>query len=592
MKPWISLSLHYGRRHSKPFAGILVLMFIDIGFNVLAPWPLKLIVDNVLADKPLPDAVEWINLLPGATATGTLLVWLALSTLLLFIGRRLLQLIIAYLNTGASTRIKLDLAGDVFTHLQKLSPRFYGSHKVGDLLRRVQNDTEFIKSLITNVAFPAIIAVATLFIMFMIMWELNPELSVIALIVALPMPVLIRYLTPRISQLSYEQSQAEGELMAVAEQTISSLPIIQAFGRESDEDRRFRGSSKQAINKYLQMTNTQLQYALAVGTITAIGTAGLMVVGGLQVLSEQLSIGSLLVCLAYLVAMYQPLEALAYLPSSYADCEGKARRVMHVMEAEQDVHDQPGAPPLTKPADHQGIAVTFENVTFGYESGFPILDDINLTVQAGETIALVGTTGAGKSTLASLIPRFFDPDKGRILFNGSDARDVQLQSLRQQVAMVLQEPFLLPLTIAENIAYGQSNSSHEQIIAAAVAANADEFIQRLPQGYDTVIGERGMTLSGGQRQRLSIARALLKDAPILILDEPTSALDNKTETLILGALERLMSNRTTFIIAHRLSTIRDADRIIVLKEGKIVEQGTHEELMSAKKEYWQYHMLR
>jgi ATP-binding cassette subfamily B protein/subfamily B ATP-binding cassette protein MsbA len=265
---------------------------------------------------------------------------------------------------------------------------------------------------------------------------------------------------------------------------------------------------------------------------------------------------------------------------------------MHVMEAEQDVHDQPAAPPLTKRPDHQGIAVTFENVTFGYESDSPILDDINLTVQAGETIALVGTTGAGKSTLASLIPRFFDPDQGRILFNGTDARDVQLQSLRQQVAMVLQEPFLLPLTIAENIAYGQPGSDHEQIIAAAVAANADEFIQRLPQGYDTVIGERGMTLSGGQRQRLSIARALLKDAPILILDEPTSALDNKTETLILGALERLMSNRTTFIIAHRLSTIRNADRIIVLKKGKIVEQGTHEELIKAKKEYWQYHMLR
>ena len=592
MKPWLSLSCHYMRRHRMPFSGILVLMLIEISFNVLAPLPLKLIVDNVIPGKPLPEIATWLNYLPGAASAGGLLTWLAIATLLLFIGHKSLQLIIAYLNTRASTKIKLDLAGEVFAHLQKLSPRFYGTHKVGDLLRRVQTDTYFIQSLITSVAFPAIISVTTLFIMFWIMWKLNAFLSIIALVIAIPMPILLRWLTPRISELSYEQSQAEGELMAVAEQTITSLPIIQAFGREPDEDQRFRGSSKLAIKKYLQMTHTQLLYALVIGTITALGTAALIIMGGVQALHEQFTIGSLLVFLAYLTAMYQPLEVISYLPAAYADCEGKAQRIMHVLETKEDVPERPSAQPYTRQSGHSGIAVTFENVTFSYKTDFPILDNINLTVSAGDTIALVGTTGAGKSTLASLIPRFFDPDKGRILFDGINTRDIQLRSLRQQVAMVLQEPFLLPLTIAENIAYGQPDATQEQIVATAVAANAEEFIQKLPEGYDTVIGERGATLSGGQRQRLSIARALLKDAPILILDEPTSALDNKTEALILEALERLMANRTTFIIAHRLSTIRNADWIVVLKDGRIVEQGTQNDLIKAKKEYWQFYAHR
>ena len=591
MKPWLSLSLSYARRHRMSLSGIFILMLIDISFNILAPWPLKLIIDNVLPGTPLPDGAAWFNYLPGAAVAGNLLTWLAIATFVLFIGHHLLKLIIAYLNAKTGTKIKLDLAGDVFAHLQKLSPRFYGTHKVGDLLRRVQNDTIFIRVLIISVVFPAIISMATLVIMFWIMWELNAELSLIALVIAIPMPMILRWLTPRISELSYQQSQAEGELMAVAEQTITSLPIIQAFGREPDEERRFRGSSAQAIKKYLQMTNTQLLYSLVIGAITALGTAALLVLGGMQTLNEQFTVGSLVVFLAYLMAMYQPLEILAYLPAAYANCEGKARRIMHVLDVEDEVLDHHDAQPFTSPPDHQGIAVTFENVSFSYEVDYPILDDINLTIGASKTIALVGSTGSGKSTLASLIPRFFDPDKGRILFDGIDIRDIQLRSLRQQVAMVLQEPFLLPFSVAENIAYSQPDASREQIVAAAVAANADEFIRRLPEGYDTVIGERGATLSGGQRQRLAIARALLKDAPILILDEPTSALDNKTETLILEALERLMANRTTFIIAHRLSTIRNADWVVVLKNGKIVEQGTQDELIKAKNEYWQYHEL-
>jgi ATP-binding cassette subfamily B protein/subfamily B ATP-binding cassette protein MsbA len=396
------------------------------------------------------------------------------------------------------------------------------------------------------------------------MWAIHPALSLLALLAALPMPLLMRWLTPRMSRQSYEQYEAEGALMAVAEQVITSLPVVQAFARECEEEQRFRGGSKQAIRAYLRVTRTQLQFGVVVGAVTALGTAALMVLGGLQVEATQLTVGSLLVFLAYLAASYQPLETLANLSAAYANSEGQARRVMQILDAEDEVPDKPTAHPFVRQPARQGIAVSFENVTFGYEPNRPVLKNVNLHVQAGETVALVGSTGAGKTTLASLVPRFFDPWQGRVLLDGVDARDLQLRSLRQQVALVLQEPFLLLLTIAENIAYGRPEASRDQIVAAAVTANADEFISRLPAGYDTVIGERGATLSGGQRQRLAIARALLKDAPILILDEPTSALDARTEMHILEALKRLMANRTTFIIAHRLSTIRNADRVFEL----------------------------
>jgi ATP-binding cassette subfamily B protein/subfamily B ATP-binding cassette protein MsbA len=567
--PWLSLSFRYARRHAASFAGVLGLMLLEIGFMALTPWPLKLIVDNVLPGRSLSDAAAWIGLLPRAGDQQGLLTWLAVATLLLFAGRQAALMIKGYVQAGAATRIKLDLGSDLLDVLQKLSLRFHHAHKAGDLVRRVVNDTDFVRLLIVGVVLPALTAALTLLVMLGVMWAIDPTLSLLALLVALPMPFLMRWLVPRMSQRSYEQYEAEGALMAVAEQAITSLPMVQAFGGEAGEEQRFRGGSRRAIRAYLQVTRTQLQYGVAISAMTALGTAALMVLGGLQVEAGNLSVGSLLVFLAYLAASYQPLETLATLSAAYANSEGQARRVMEVLGAEDQVPERPTALPFVRQPDHQGIAVTFDNVSFGYEPGRPVLNGIDLTVEAGETIALVGSTGAGKTTLASLVPRFFDPWEGRVLLDGTDARDLQLRSLRQQVALVLQEPFLLPLSIVENIAYGRPDAAREEIIRAAVAANADEFIRRLPEGYDTVIGERGATLSGGQRQRLAIARALLKDAPILILDEPTSALDTRTEALILEALERLMANRTTLTIAHRMSTTRRADRVVELRDGGI-----------------------
>jgi ATP-binding cassette, subfamily B, bacterial len=305
-------------------------------------------------------------------------------------------------------------------------------------------------------------------------------------------------------------------------------------------------------------------------------------------LDGSLSIGSILVFLSYLRSLYDPLEALMYTPSTIQGAAGSARRVLEILQIEREVTDRPGARPLPPLAGH----VRLENVVFGYTPDRAVLQGVSLEVLPGQVIAVVGATGAGKTTLVSLVPRFFDPWHGRVIVDGHDVREVKVKSLRDQVGLVLQEPFLFPFTIAENIAYGRPGASRQEIQAAAAAANIHAFIERLPQGYDTQVGERGATLSGGERQRLSIARAFLKNAPILILDEPTSALDVETEAMLLEALQRLMKGRTTLIIAHRLSTIRNADRIVVVHEGRVVENGTHQELMDLGGHYAQLHTLQ
>ena len=576
MKSVASQSLTYGRRHGAMLMVLLALALLDIAFTVLAPWPLKLIVDNVLSGEPLPNAIAWVDSLPGAGNASSQLAWLVSSLFILFFSRQILRVVRSYLQNGVMARIKIEMAGDVFSHLQQLSMAFYSAHKTGDLVRRVISDTDFVRVFMAKVFLPAFTAVGTLFVMFWIMWQIQPLLSLLALVVALPMPFLIRSLTPRMSEKAYAYNEAEGALMAVAEQALMALPVVQIFSRENHEDDRFRNVSVHAIRTNLSSLLAEFKFSLSVGTLTALGTAAMMILGGFEVLEGALTVGSFLVFLSYLASTYAPLEALSGLAGRYATSKGQARRVSEIMDSVGELYEHPNSRPFIRNDGFQGIAVEFRDVTFGYEPGRPVLKNINLSVPAGTCIALVGATGAGKTTLVSIIPRLFDQWDGQVLIDGIDSRDIKLSDLREQVGMVLQDPFILPMTVAENIAYGRPGASREDIITAARAANAEEFINRMPQGYDTLIGERGSTISGGQRQRLSIARALLKDAPILILDEPTSALDAKTESLILEALNRLMEKRTTFIVAHRASTIRQANIVAVLHQGEIAACGSHD----------------
>jgi ATP-binding cassette, subfamily B, bacterial len=368
----------------------------------------------------------------------------------------------------------------------------------------------------------------------------------------------------------------EGGLYSLVERTLTALPVVQAYGGERRALDRFRAETGAVLAATVATTRVQLRFKVLMGLATAGGTAAIFWLGAQHALEGRLSVGSILIFLSYLAALYSPLESVMYLASTVQGAAGSARRVREVLDTPAGVRDPAVAAPLPRLRGR----VRLERVTFSYEPGRPALRDVSLDIPAGQTVALVGRSGAGKTTLASLIPRFFDPEQGRVLVDERDVRGVSVRALRRQVALVLQEPFLLPLTVAQNIAYARPGASRAQIVAAARAAHADEFIARLPAGYDTVLGERGATLSGGQRQRLAIARAFLQNAPILILDEPTSALDAESERLVLASLRRLMAGRTTLIIAHRLSTVRDAARVVVLDAGRIVEDGTHAGLLA------------
>jgi ATP-binding cassette subfamily B protein len=567
---WWRPLLIYVRPETPRLVVVGLLMLAGVFIDLLKPWPLKLIVDNVLVQTPLPEWAAGLTGLPGAgTATGQL-AWLAAATVGLFIVAQMLAALRSYVQSGASSRMTYRLGGALYDHLQRLSLRYHSRQKTGDLVRRVTADSGCVRDLSIGVGLQLLTSVTSLVTMFAVMWRLDPLLSMVALFVEPFLLILIRVFDRPMTERGYAYQQMEGEMMALAEQTLTALPVVQAFGREEYEDRRFRDLTHSTLAAYLRSILAQTRFGVGVGSVTAVGTAVMMAIGGMQVLSGSLTVGSLLVFLTYLAALYAPLENIAYLAATYASAAASGRRVLEVMAADDRVQDAPGARAL--PAKVHGH-IRLEGVTFGYEEDRPTLRRVDLEAQPGETVAIVGETGVGKSTLVSLIPRFYDPWEGRITLDGVDMREIELASLRSQVAVLLQEPFLLPLSVADNIAYGRPGASREEIERVAVAAQAHEFICRLPQGYDTLIGERGATLSGGQRQRLAIARALLKDAPVLILDEPTSALDAETEAQLMEALQRLMAGRTTFIIAHRLSTIAHADRIIVLANGRIVKQS-------------------
>jgi ATP-binding cassette subfamily B protein/subfamily B ATP-binding cassette protein MsbA len=565
--------LRYARPYRRDVVTVLAAMATAVLLDVLRPWPMKILVDQVVGGQPAPGGT-FRGLLPGADHPEGLLAWVAIATVGIFLAGTLVATIQAVVGVRFGQRMVYDLAADLFLHLQRLSLLYHSHRPVGDSIARVTADPYGAHLLVNAALLPLLQSAVSLVAMFGIMWALDPTLTLLALAVTPFLVLAIVVFGGPMKTRTRTRLDLEGRMIASVQQTLTAIPVVQAFTREELEHARFQRYAQETAVAYQRATMADMWFKVAVGLVTTAGTAAVMWVGGLYALDGRVSVGTLLVFLSYLASLYTPLNALTYTASTLQHARANADRVMEILDTPADVRDGPDARDIAVRGH-----VVYEDVTFGYEAQRPVLHGVSLEAHPGEVVAIVGPSGAGKTTLVNLLLRFFDPWSGRISIDGHDVKRLRVRTLREQVAVVLQEPFIFPLTIAENIGYGRPQASRADIAAAAAAANAAGFVDALPDGYDTLVGERGMTLSGGEKQRLSIARAFLKNAPILILDEPTSALDAGTERLLLDALARLMANRTTFIIAHRLSTIQAADRILVLTDGAIVEQGRHAELL-------------
>ena len=557
-------------------AGLGILL-AAAGAGLLQPWPLKLVVDSVLGGRPAPAPLAavaaWLPFSPGV---GLLVVLCAgLIALQAVVG--LLSMLGTNALVAIGLRMVFRLRSRLFDHVQRLSLAFHDATPVGDSLYRVTWDTYAAQSLVNSALVPAVTSTATLVGIAAVMLAVDWLIAVAAFLVAVPLTVLIRRLDRPLTDHSMQAHARESDVSSRVQETLSGIRAVQAFGREALEHARFEQQAEASLRAHLKLTAIQTGSHALIGLLMATGTAAVIALAGRQALAGRLTPGDVVLFVAYVTMLYKPLETLAYTAVSVQAAGAGGRRVLALLDAVPDVADAPEATPL--PAPPHGH-LRFERVTFAYRGAVPALREVSLELHPGETLAVVGTSGAGKSTLASLLVRFYDPTAGRITLDGRDLRAITLASLRENVALVLQDPVLFGTSVRENIVDGRPGASEAEVIAAARAAGAHEFITALPEGYDTRIGERGVTLSGGQRQRLAIARAFVKNAPVLILDEPTSALDAESEVALLSALERLMRGRTTVIIAHRLSTIRNAGRIAVLQDGALVALGTHEALLS------------
>jgi ATP-binding cassette subfamily B protein/subfamily B ATP-binding cassette protein MsbA len=551
------------------FLWALIQVFLISGCELMKPWPFKVIIDNVLSNNPLP----WQFI--ASMSPQTLLLCACVGIVLTYLLSASFTLLNSYTTVQVGQKVVNDLRGDLYSHLQRLSLAFHGRWPTGDLLYRITADTYAIQTLSTSGFLPILSALVLVVGMFIILLRLDAALTLLALSVCPALLILLSPLNVRITSAATDARRQESALYSLVQRAMSTMRVIQAFTKEEEEYRKFMAASQGSLAANLRFYVLQTFYGGVSSVVIGLWGALVMWVGASHVLEGSLTVGELIVFISYLAFLFLSLNKISETWGLIQGAKVGVGRVFEILEMEHDLKE--GL--RVFPPDGAKGDVSWTAVSFQYLPSQPVLTQINLGVPAGKKVAIVGSTGAGKSTLVSLLPRFYEPQSGRVTIDGVDIREFQLKSLRSQIAMVLQPPLVFPLTMRENIAYGRPEATLEEIICAAQLACIHDFIAQLPQGYDTVVGEQGATLSEGQKQRLTIARAILRDASILILDEPTSAMDTETEALLMEGLERLMAGKTTFIIAHRLSTVRQADLIVVLRAGEIVEQGTFAQLM-------------
>jgi len=576
-------TLSFLRPYRARVVAIAGLTGVEVVLGSLAPWPLKAVVDNVFGGQPVPAPVAGlVSSLTGSNVVA-LLVLVVVTGLVLQVANEVTLMIHTQLQVKTGQRIVYDLRERLLAHIQGLTLRHHIQAKTADSVYRLEADAYCVSDLVMGGVFPLATAGLKLGLMFVILLQLDRTLALLSLVVVPFLYASLRHYARHMLDRAEEVKARESALIERVFEILSSIAVVKSFVRERYELQRFTKAGADTMEARLRLTWQESLLSVAVSTITLSGTALVLTVGGLHVLDGTLTVGGLLVVVAYLAAVYNPLSSIAHTTGSLQQAVASGHRVQEIFALTPEALDAPGG--------LDGSALTgdiqFDAVGFAYDDSRPILQDITFAARPGEMVALVGLTGAGKTTLARLVPRFFDPTAGRILIDGVDAKLYTIRSLRERIALVPQEPVLFSGTIADNIRYGRLTATDADVESAARAAHVHDFVARLPKGYATPVAEAGATLSGGERQRIGIARALLKDAPILILDEPTSSLDALSEAAVFQALHKLREGRTTLIIAHRLSTIRDADRILVLHAGHLVAQGTHDELVASNDLYRQ-----
>ena len=571
---WWALS--FLRPYRRRVVALAVLLLLEVGLGALQPLLLKVVIDYVLIRRPIPPPFAgWLQAIHEGDPV-VLLVTLVVLGIVVQVANQVASAYSTQLQVDTGQRMVYSLRYRLFQHLQTLGLHHHVETSTGDAVYRVDVDAYAIENLLIG-GFPLVTSLATLVVMFAILLYLDVTVALLSLAVVPFLYLCIRYYISTLLDREERVKELESKLVQRLYETFSAMRLVKSFAREEHETARYAQAGGRSMDARIALTWQQSLFSVIVSTITIIGTGLVLVVGGIHVMRGQMSIGSLTAAIAYLGTVYGPLSAIAHTTGQLQGALAGAKRVRAMFALIPETVDLPG----TVDAANMTGEIRFDDVGFTYPDGADVLHGITFEAKPGEMVAVVGLTGAGKTTLVSLIPRFYDASAGRVLVDGLDVRRYRVRSLRERIAIVLQDPVLFSGTIADNLRYGRLDATRQEIEEAARAAHAHEFISRLSKGYDTEIAEAGGSLSGGERQRLSVARAILKNAPILILDEPTSSLDAISEEIVFAALRRLRAGRTTIVIAHRLSTVRNADRILVLDEGRIAAQGRHEELLKA-----------